>query len=187
MNKIQGQALLTKIAVMKRAYRKKPSLGLCPNPETAWTAFPMANVQPLEGLFRFCHRICKAFLDKLPPQSRTKVQANIDVTAADTFLIAATESQKKNNTSQEHSHHIRKELLVATAKYLEPLGLTPTSHPPSCPGGEDAWISFADAPAVAEQPVPKAAESTSTKGFGRSAGIRRGHWSTAHVAGAISC
>ena len=44
-----------------------------------------------------------------------------------------------------------------------PHGLTPTSHPPSCPGGEDAWISFADAPEVAQQPVPKAAESTSTK------------------------
>mgnify|MGYP001114192065 CR=1 FL=1 len=94
VNKIQEQAPLTKIAAMKRACQKKPIMGFCPNPESAWTAFPMAMLQPLEGLLRFFHSTCKASLDKLPPQSRAKVQANIDVTAADTFLIAATESQK---------------------------------------------------------------------------------------------
>ena len=35
-NKIDAHAPLTKIAIMKRAYRKKPSLGFCPNPEAAW-------------------------------------------------------------------------------------------------------------------------------------------------------
>ena len=95
VNRKQEQAPLTNIAVMKRAYRKKPSMGCCPNPETAWTAFPMAKLQPLEGLLRFFHSTCKASLDKLSPQSRAKVQANIDVAAADTFLIAATESEEE--------------------------------------------------------------------------------------------
>ena len=95
VNKIKEQAPLTKIAVLKRAYRKKPSLGFCPNPEPAWAAFSLAALQPLEGLLRFFHSACKSSLEKLPPQSRLKHLANIDHAAAETFFIASTESQKK--------------------------------------------------------------------------------------------
>ena len=43
--------------------------------------------------------------------------------------------------------YIRKELLAETAKYLEPMNLTPETAPGA---GEGGWISFVEASAVAE-------------------------------------
>ena len=51
-NKIAEQAPLTKIAVMKRAYRKKPSMGFCANPEAVGATFTMEMLGSLEELLR---------------------------------------------------------------------------------------------------------------------------------------
>jgi len=150
-NKILEQAPLTKIAVMKRAYRQKPCLGFCPNPEAGWASFTWPTLENLEALLRFFHGTCKASLDTLTPQSRLKLLSNIDVTAADTFFLAS-EAKKKNTLDQ-----IRKLMLAATAKYLEPLGLTTKNHPPS-PGCGVQWICFAEA-----EPEDQREETQETK------------------------
>ena len=156
-NKIAEKAPLTKIAVMKRAYRKKPSVGFCPNPEAAWGTFTMETLGPLEELLRWFHSSCKASLDALPPQSRIKVLGNTDVVAADTFLVSMAEADKKRLAATARCAYVRKALLGATAKYLEALGLSPETAP-SCTESAP-WISFAEAAAVAE---PSAAKLTAS-------------------------
>ena len=78
-NKIDEQAPLTKIAVMKRAYRKKPCLGFCPNPETAWTTFPRERLKNLEGLLRFFHGTCKTSLEKPVSYTHLTLPTNREV------------------------------------------------------------------------------------------------------------
>ena len=46
-NKISEEAPLTKMAVTKRAYRKKPTLGFCPNPEQAWLHVSLSHLENL--------------------------------------------------------------------------------------------------------------------------------------------
>ena len=156
-NKIAEKAPLTKIAVMKRAYRKKPCVGFCPNPEGAWGTFTMETLGPLEELLRWFHSSCKASLDALPPQSRIKVLGNTDVVAADTFLVSMAEAEKKRLAATARCAYVRKALLGATAKYLEALGLSPETAP-SCTESAP-WISFAEAAAVAEPSAANAAAS----------------------------
>ena len=67
VNKFQGIAPLTKIAILKRAYRKKPSTGFCPNPEPSWIGIDAELVGQLEALLRYFHGTCKAALGKLLP------------------------------------------------------------------------------------------------------------------------
>lgn len=131
-NKISERAPWTKIAVIKRAYRKKPSHGFCPCPESLWGEFEYHLLRLLEDLLRFFHGACSAYLEKLSPQSRNKLLANIDVTAADTFFAAA-DPKHKNRVPE-----IEKQLLEATCKYLEPLGIKGTEIP-RC---ESEWMNF---------------------------------------------
>ena len=66
-NKIFQQAPWTKIAVIKRACRNKPTNGFCPSPETAWGDFEWDHLQKFQELLRFLHGACKPWLDKLKP------------------------------------------------------------------------------------------------------------------------
>ena len=128
-NKIPAKFPWTKIAVVKRAYRKKPINGFCPSPETAWGSFEEDSMQMLEELLRFLHVGCKP-LEKSKPQLRNKLLANIDVAATDAFFAAP-----KKRSDQKNIPGI---LLASTAKYLEPLKMQ----------GEDLvsqdapWIDF---------------------------------------------
>ena len=68
---------------------------------------------------------------------------NVDVKAADRFVAALGVAEKKKMKKGECLEYIRKELLAETAKYLEPMNLTPET----APGGGEAggWISFVGA------------------------------------------
>ena len=88
INKMCEQAVWSRIAVVKRAYRSKPHNGFCPNPEQAWRSYSWAHLQKLEDMLRFFHGACKDMLDKLTAQSRIKLLANIDICCADTFYAA---------------------------------------------------------------------------------------------------
>ena len=134
-NKICEQAPWSRIAVLKRAYRKKPVYGFCPSPEPSWGDFAWTGgLQLLEDLLRFFHGACRSHLAKLSPQSRQKLLGNIDVAAADAFYVAIDPKQK-------NIQDVQSLLLQATVKYLEPLGITGTEIP-SC---ESAWIYFNNA------------------------------------------
>ena len=138
-NQMPEQVPLTKIAIMKRAYRKKPSLGFCPNPEAFWSNCTLAMLEDLEALLRYFHGTCKAEMDKLSPQSRIKLQANIDVAAVEAFISAYHNNTKKKTPPAK----IRAALLEATAKYFHEIGVT--SNALVQPAVADMeWISFAD-------------------------------------------
>jgi hypothetical protein len=127
--KICIEAPLTRVAVIKRAYRQKPVHGFCPSPETRWADVPWDRLQKLEELLRLFHSTFMPQLKKLQPQLRNKLLANIDVTATDAFF--ATESSKVNVDVQV----IQASLLEATRKFLVPLGVEGYSDPLS-------WIDF---------------------------------------------
>ena len=147
-NKICQQAPWTRIAVIKRAYRKKPVSGFCPSPESQWEKFEWAHLEKLEELLRFFHVSCKASLAKLKPQSRNKLLANIDVAATDAFW-AGKDPKEKNSLAK-----IKDLMLRATVKYVEALGLVASDTA----SVDNPWIDFRD---VAEQLSTGQAQSSS--------------------------
>ena len=50
INKMCPQAVWSKIAVVKRAYRKPPTNGFCPSPEPLWGEITWEHVQKLEDV-----------------------------------------------------------------------------------------------------------------------------------------
>ena len=76
-------AVWARMAVIKRAYRKEPNNGYCPNPEPVWGDFIWAQLQFLEELLRFFHVCCIEYTSKMEPQSRIKLLGNIDTTACE--------------------------------------------------------------------------------------------------------
>jgi hypothetical protein len=146
INKMCEQAVWSKIAVVKRAYRKKPVNSFCPSPEAAWGEFAWAHLQKLEDLLRFFHVACKAIVDTKTPQSRIQLLANIDIAAAETFWAA------KDPKLKYGEQKIQALLLEATKKYLAPLGLEEDEEKMKSLTGRANWILFQkDAePAAAE-------------------------------------
>ena len=77
----------SRIAVGKRAYRGRPTNGVCPNPEHAWSQFTLEQLTPLEELLRFFHVQCSELLSKLTPDCRLKLLGEVDIAAAEAFLL----------------------------------------------------------------------------------------------------
>ena len=99
VNKMCKQAPWAKIAVFETGLSKTHN-GFCPSPEAAWGDFEWDHLQTLEEVLRFFHGACRPWLDKVQAQSRSKLLANIDVAATDTFFGASDPKQKKNNTKK---------------------------------------------------------------------------------------
>ena len=53
VNKMPARCPRAKLAVLKRAYRKKPVYGYCPSPEFAWAKFSEEDLLDLEHLLNF--------------------------------------------------------------------------------------------------------------------------------------
>ena len=128
---------LVKVGVIKRAYRKKPSYGFCPSPETDWGKYEALHLKDLEAILRFFHGVCKDALDKLTPQSRSKTLGNIDVSCTETFYAAKL--AKKNHEK------IRESLLEATIKTAKEL------HVEGRKDEKSPWIDFSK---VGQTPAP---------------------------------
>ena len=96
VNKVNVNAPRTKVALIKRAYRKKPKNGFCPSPESVWGTFGCEELQYLEELLRYFHVTCKPKWEEKPkPQSRTMFLANVDVAATDAFYAVRPLADKK--------------------------------------------------------------------------------------------
>jgi hypothetical protein len=165
--KICIEAPLTKVAIMKRAYRKKPIHGFCPSPELHWAEITWDRLQKLEELLRLFHATFKPQLDKMPPQLRNKLLANIDVTATDTFFATESSKQKVAVKVMEAS------LLRATQKFLGQLGMEGYSD-------EDSWIDFTASAESDEADAESALEATkgsaaSVIGFDEVTGAQLNH------------
>ena len=66
INKVSNHCPRTKIAALKRAYRKKPSYGLCPSPETKFHTADFGHIVRLEELLHYFHSYCNCLLYTSP-------------------------------------------------------------------------------------------------------------------------
>ena len=69
INKMCAKAVWSRMALVKRAYVKKPVHGFCPSPESPWAEFSEAHLQKLEDVLRFFHVGCKDIVDQMEPPS----------------------------------------------------------------------------------------------------------------------
>ena len=129
-NAISAEAPWTKIAVIKRAYRKKPSNGFCPSPEADWAKYENSHLNCLEQLLRWVHVKNKDAVEALPPQSRNTLLGNFDVAAAEAFFVA-----KSQNRSMAK---VQESMIEATLKYVKQLGLKEGEL--TCAGA--TWIDY---------------------------------------------
>ena len=112
-NKVNMNCPRTKIASLKRAYRKNPSHGYCPTPEAKFHKAPLSMVLKLEELLHYVHVCCKAAVAVLGTEHQQDAcLANVDVCAAEAFV---TVSEKF--TLLEMQNH----LLTSTQKYHDQL------------------------------------------------------------------
>ena len=100
LNRMPDMANWVKIAILQRAYRKKPTAGYCPSPEAVWGHFSWPVLEPLEQMLRYFHVGCKGQTGLMKPQSRIQLLANMDIAAAEAFL-AAKDSNLKPQTTNE--------------------------------------------------------------------------------------
>ena len=89
-NKVNINCPRTKIASLKRAYRKNPSHGYCPTPEAKFHKAPLSMVLKLEELLHYFHVCCKAAVAVLDTEHQQDAcLANVDVCAAEAFVTAS--------------------------------------------------------------------------------------------------
>ena len=88
------------------------------------------------------HGACKAILDKMTPQSRIKLLANIDICCAETFWAA------KDPKLKYGEQKIQELLLEKTQQYLAPLGLEGDEEKLKSLSGRAHW-------AVSSTPKPR--------------------------------
>ena len=135
-NKMPAEVPWTKVAVIKRSYRKKPLLGFCPSPEPLWQTFDVTHTRLLEELLRFFHVTCQPLLAQMQPQLRNKILGNVDVAAADAFW---TSKQAK----PKHNIDKMKSLMVASAqKSWEAIVPEPSDRVHHRLLPKDSWIAF---------------------------------------------
>ena len=93
-----GDAHWSKVAVLKRAYNRKPTNGYCANPEAAWRDFDSESVSPLEDVLRFMHVESLSSVKALGSYEANKAVSAYDVMAADTsFKVSTTGARKKKS------------------------------------------------------------------------------------------
>ena len=114
-NKVPENCPLVKLALIKRAFRKKPAHGYCPSPEQDWAKYEPLHVRDLEALLRFFHGNCMSVLDEMTPQSRSKTLANLDLACIEAFHAAKMKKSARDD--------IRRSMLVTSAKYATELGV----------------------------------------------------------------
>ena len=123
-NKINHDYPLTRVAVIERAYQKKPSNGFCPNPEIQWAEIQLGFLSLLEQMLFYFHTTRRVDVDKLEPAARNKFLANVDCSATNAFfpVAATTVQQKKNKHRMLDDRAVKDVLLESMQKYFDLLG-----------------------------------------------------------------
>ena len=135
--KIDVRCPRVKIAVLKRAYRKKPTSGFCPSPESKWGKYEFGQLIYLEQLLQFFHVDCKeAILKKFDDKKQGVFLASVDVAAAEAF----SQFPVMKASRDEMQLKIAPGLLEATLKYADQL----VEHLPfhTAVADEMRWIDF---------------------------------------------
>ena len=117
VNKVNHDYPLSRVAIVKRAYRKKPHHTFCPNPEQQWTKIDTAFLEKLEQLLFYFHEKRLPAVQKLPEEDQAKFWAAVDVSAAEEFFLKATRTGRWKCSVRT----IEETLLESTLKYFEQL------------------------------------------------------------------
>ena len=115
INKMCPQAVWTKMAVLKRAYRANPKNAYCPSPEAAWAEYKWEQLKFLEELLRFFHVSCAQQLSKMESFQTLLLLGNIDIAASEEFI--------KVCSKKTHGNTVAKALLDETKRFMVQLGL----------------------------------------------------------------
>ena len=120
-NKINHDYPLTRVAVIERAYYKKPQNGFCPNPETQWTELEPVYLNLLEQMLFYFHTTRQADVAKLEPEEQVKLLANVDVNAASALFAVAGlgKKNKRQHYDTKKQKQVQHALLKSTLKYFE--------------------------------------------------------------------
>ena len=149
INKMCGDAHWSKVAVLKRAYHRKPNNGYCANPEMAWTGFDSESISPLEDALRFMHVECLSSVQAMGKFEANKAVSGFDVMAADTFFKVMTTSKRERNKKIDD---VRCELLSVLAAFMDEVKMVQASRQSSSIDWIDLTASAKPGPAVAEAP-----------------------------------
>ena len=151
VNKMPATCPRSKVAVLKRAYRKKPSYGYCPSPEASWGKIPEADLKDLEDLLQFFHVECQpAVAEAIPGTLVAAYTSNVDVAASEAFLANVKDKARKQK------------LLEVTAKYYWQVAEKSSSMPKAPLKEKFAWIQFAQQ--AEKKPAPSTADKTAGAG-----------------------
>ena len=125
LNKVNHDYPLSRVAIIKRAYRKKPHHTFCPNPESNWTKIDNAFFEKLEQLLFYFHETRLPAVKKLPTEEQDKFLAAVDCSAADEFFLKATRTGRWKSTLNT----IEETLLQSTLRYFEQLETVQAADP----------------------------------------------------------
>ena len=150
VNKMCVECPRSKVAVLKRAYRKKPSYGYCPTPEAKWSKLEVKELQILEDVLQYFHVDLKtAVAADRGEQAQAVFFANVDCAAADAFFLSETKDVKTNLTE-------------ATLKYYTQLSTNAKGDQVQLPGAR-TWVNFVTAARAATNTAVAVAEETQLK------------------------
>ena len=141
-NKINHDYPLTRVAVIERAYQKKPCNGFCPNPELDWTKIHTCLLNLLEQLLFYFHTTRRGDVDKLEPADQNKFLANVDCSATNAFFEVAGRTKKSKSKTVE-GQTIKAALLESTRPYFEQLQTQQAANSNSEEHGENS-VAVAD-------------------------------------------
>jgi len=130
VNKLPLAAPRSKIAVLMRAYRKEPSRGFCPSPESAWARLEAESILRLEQLLHYFHVTLMPILEKMTESARRALLSNVSLVAAEAVIAAKSQESVSGALAQAVANlHAEAEKTAAVAGV-------------DMPQPADAWIKF---------------------------------------------
>ena len=135
-NKLPSWAPRTKIAIIQRSYRKNPTGGLCPDPETMWSKLPTCDIEKIEEMLYYYQVACDSLWKTWEPGKSQEFLANVAIAAADAAM------------TKGHKVGMKTVLLEGTLRHYKQLEGQP---PASSAARKIAWIDYTAAAEKAER------------------------------------
>ena len=165
VNKLDVTLPRMKIAIIKRAYKKKSIDARnvwCSNPEATWAAVQLPIMKSAEELLIHLHED-ETIRQLIDPENANKdspkritFYGNVDIALADALML--TVCQNKNKPTLEQA---RKAMLKAVSKFMREIKFDDSTPPPKPPHEWD-WITadgLLDKTAVAAGTTPEASKA----------------------------
>ena len=139
MNKIDDTFPWTKIAILKRAYRRKPTDARnvwCSNPEAVWTSVSDNMLQSVEHVLLYMHEtdVIQKNIEKWFPENdpkpdkhkRTEFYGSPDIAVADSVMTTIIKHKTKPTREQ-----VRLAMLEVVSKFIKRMQFNKAALPPA--------------------------------------------------------